>query len=231
MRVIFVGDSTVRYLYLSLILSLTQNATDWGGCERHCPWNERTFSNWTDFYALTSKNMFCDCVRVGCCRKGVVENRYATVRGNALDFFQFFGDMTVKGNWVPGEDDTLRRPHATYSPRWHVHVNNLSDVVAEPYDLAVWNMGHHRCGPAAEFDAVHAALHRVAKRVVFMTTIGLRPCRVTPSRAALFDTAAFHFTRKTNYWDRMHLNGLENLKLATALWHRLLAPTFSVDQR
>ena len=153
------------------------------------------------------------------------------MNGNELDYFQLFGDMIIKGNWLHGDDDELRRPHATYSARWNVNVHNLSTVV-QPYDILLWNMGHHRCEQAKKLDSVHIALHSLAERVVFITTTGLNPCKTTPSKADIFNTGMFNFNKQTNYWDNgVHLNGLENLKLATGLWNHIMSSMNRPPQR
>ena len=67
-RVIFLGDSTLRYLYLSIInlaAQRTENvASSWGLCTNYCFWNERTWSSWTEYYRGTSLGALLQAVQL-----------------------------------------------------------------------------------------------------------------------------------------------------------------------
>ena len=228
--VLLLGDSTMRYLYLSLLALLEpREAVDWKGCQHRCFWNENTYSSWNDFYTSTSRNMFCDCFRGKTCCAQVLENRYAVVGDKLkMDYLQLFGDLEVKGVWQAGDPDELRRPHHEYTPKWVYPVTRFKEV-NRTYDTILWNVGHHKCGPVSTLDRIHAslsraALSRAAPSVVFLSTIGVSPCPLMPSHvhaSELIDTRAFRFNA-SHFWDRKkHLRGEPNRALAAHVATRL----------
>lgn len=165
--------------------------------------------------------MFCDCVREHPCCSRIIENRYLTVPGYTLTYLQLFGDMLLKGNWLPGDHDHLRMPHLTYAPRW---ILNVSDILIPlgnvTQDVLVWNMGHHRCD--GSLDLLGGQLLTAAKRTIFSTTIGLDPCRRVPSNAKeVFNTSDRYDA--SDFWDgRVHLNGDKNWILARRLLMQII---------
>ena len=232
-NVLLIGDSTMRYLYLSLfaLLDPRGKSPDWSGCTTRCFWNERTYANWTEFYQLTSEHMFCDCFRAGHCCKHAFENRYAVVRNQTrMDYMQLFGDLELKGVWrSTGDRNELRRPHHKYAPTWSLPVTRLVET-NRTYDIILWNIGYHKCGPVFMLDAVYAALLRVAPTVVFLTTIGISPCRLTPTAGNVLSTSALQFN-KSHFWDATtHLHGEPNRRLASAVatWLNLSTQEFFV---
>lgn len=174
--------------------------------------------------------MFCDCFRSGtvaCCSHNL-ENRYAVVPHRlAMDYMVLFGDWRVSGVWKPGDDDALRRPHDEYAPKWSIDVRRSFNVNVT-YDVILWNVGHHSCRDVSRLDATHAALQRAAPRVVFLTTIGLRPCPLTPSVGDVFNTSALSFNRD-DFWDhKTHLHGEGNRRLATRMAKLLNLSTYTL---
>lgn len=223
MHVLFVGDSTIRYLFLTLVAFLSGETShgSWKRCTRRCAWHEGTYSSWPEFYRDTSRLTFCDCVREHPCCDKIVENRYVTVEGHALTYLQLFGDLRLKGNWLPGDSDQLRRPHLRYAPRWIVNVSQASIPLGNvTQDVLVWNMGHHRCDNSLDF--LGAQLSAVARRTIFSTTIGLHPCKKVPSNAKEVFNTTDHYVA-ADFWDgRVHLNGDKNWVLARRLWKQIV---------
>ena len=102
-RIVFMGDSTIRYLYLTVV-SMARSQVEhgtvstWLRCEKRCFWNEKTWDGWDEFYQGTSghnatqaNGTFCDCYR----KQGVwptnemMENRFSVGAGGIhLDYLQ-----------------------------------------------------------------------------------------------------------------------------------------------
>lgn len=223
-----IGDSTVRYLFLSLVLYLRHAVVDWQYCARDCPWNEKTWGNvgnetnvtyseqWERFYNGTSNEileMFCDCYRKD---RLMMENRYANVHGHALSYYQLFSKDFIVGTWEPGASDNLRSPHDSYMPAWRRHVWNVSYSFDGDVDAIIWDKGHHQCGKSSYLQKIHDGLVSKAKNVFFLETIGLNACKSTPSRAQIFRTG--YNWSSSDFWDgKIHLNGIPNMFLSYKL--------------
>ena len=139
-HVFFIGDSTVRYLYLTVAL-LLRGGVDWRGCRacggsdcgssETCPWNERSYGSWPSFFVESSAAVggHCDCARSStwctcahrtesgscctakCCDE-VLENRYLEHEaGGSLSYLQLLSGHGLAGRWLPGDPDAWRRPH------------------------------------------------------------------------------------------------------------------------
>ena len=122
---VFIGDSTVRYFFLTLILVLRGSKIDWIGCKLECPWNERTYRDWGHFYNSTSSGsleIHCDCFRNGTRLEEITENRYTTIGNDSFVYLQMFGH-NIGGVWRRGFDDTLRLPREEY------HHNNWTELL------------------------------------------------------------------------------------------------------
>ena len=228
-RIVFIGDSTMRYLFLTVfhILSGT-NPQEWATCRHECPWNEKTFKSWPQFYELTSTDMFCDCVREHPCCERIIENRYASVGKYQLTYLQLFGDLNLKGNWLPGFADSMRRPHSKYTYSWQVNAikKNVSVLGTERYDVLLWNLGHHNCSGRSINDLQQSFVN-LARRPIFMKTIGVDPCKITPDNAKeIFDTN--RSWKVINFWDQsVHLDGKSNWLLASDLLAQLNIADYS----
>ena len=122
--VLMVGDSLMRYHYMSLVYNLrhrslihpdmTPNSVaelSWGG-------SYNTFFKGST--SLFAPYEFCDCHRpqaLPLSQLRMFENRFYhdPVLNVSVSFFFFCGNHTL-GHWSPGQDDSLRTPQPTESP-------------------------------------------------------------------------------------------------------------------
>eukprot|EP00854_Cymbomonas_tetramitiformis_P028796 gene28796-35753_t len=100
--IIFIGDSVIRYQYLSLVYFL-KNRHWIGRHQRPNPIEEQTYDSWEDFYNQTSKALtpyeLCDCFRVDNPENFTLpfENRYFCGPGLKVSYIQAFGDFGSQG--------------------------------------------------------------------------------------------------------------------------------------
>jgi len=194
--ILFLGESTLRYLYLTVLNLLQTSASDnvpaaWQGCQQRCFWNEHTWPSWADFFDGTSIGdaNFCDCYRA----QGrlnyseTMENRYNHVGRTKFAFVSFYGirDLPTFGTWRVGDPDTLRKPHATWAPRWEMQIDELCRTLLPSLrpSVILVNFGHHLAANVpllspykdAELDEMYARiarpLHAITPNVVWTTTI------------------------------------------------------------
>jgi len=225
MKVVFIGDSTVRYLFLAVV-HLLRKPTDTtvlnSTCTHHCFWNERSYGgSWATFYNDTSTDMWCDCARVG---RSMQENRFVKVRGVQLIYLQMFKRREISGEWLPGHPDSERRPHPTYTASWTLNVKDAGLVAGPNISLVVWNIGHHQCLSPDVLQTVHNdLLARVGRQVVFLKTMGTanKDCKSSPPNGETFEDYPT-FTNES-YWDgRTHLNADPIRYIATRLIARYI---------
>ena len=96
---LFIGDSLMRYFFLSLILILRNTQFDFQNCHKNCPWFKQTYDengnmtyseSWAYYYKETSSkllNMTCNCCRTGRNFHQMIENRCAFVDGEPFVYF------------------------------------------------------------------------------------------------------------------------------------------------
>ena len=228
LNIVFLGDSTVRYLFIGMVLLLRKRKIDWN-CENECCFNEHTFKDWPTFYNWSTKNDFwCDCVRVVCCRR-TSENWYATTPYGSFSYLQVYLDQEIRGRWLPGQPDSERLPRhkSKYEWSWSYHMSDFHKVVPGPIDTIVWNIGFHECLNATTLQAIHEQLERRAKRVIFLRTLGWKPCITTPLRSEIFDD--YPVADPTIFWDtHSHLKGPISHFVATRLLS-VLVPSFKEE--
>ena len=222
MKITLIGDSTIRYLYLTIVTLMSSNNTltrdAFMHCKRECAWNEKTFNSWPHyFHATTPSNMFCDCHRSGNKPESwlIVENRYATVLEHEINYLLLFKEPIFKGNWLPGQSDKYRFPHENYTVQWRLPPENITTILGSRQDIILWNMGLHRCDKS--IPSLHEIISRAANRTIFLTNIGNPVCKVHPG-----NTTEVYFVnqdrKRSDYWDRgTHLNGRANWMLANNL--------------
>lgn len=114
-HVVFMGNSLVRYTYLSLVYALKYRAFNTRKIQPNIV-QEKTWRDWSTFYAKTNALLapeFCDCFRVPKDMHNVntTENRfyYDTQGQFNVSYFQYF-ERVVKGHWHPTRhaSDALR---------------------------------------------------------------------------------------------------------------------------
>ena len=127
-----VGDSTVRYLYLTLLqlLQPPSGVRSWGGCKRRCFWNDKSWPtpknraayegnrtayalHWRSFFDDTTSDAsgqaMCDCFRDWPCDAGMPncergwENRYAVLNWCGGARLTFIQYRGKPGELVHGE--------------------------------------------------------------------------------------------------------------------------------
>ena len=155
-RILFLGDSTLRYLYLTLVnagaLAGPSAASGWATCTRLCFWNEQTWPSWHEYYQGTSlaNGSHCDCYRSqpsGAYNpQSIIENRYNQVGGAHFDYLQLLDVAEpLQGTWWPGDGDELRAVHRAFAPRWALQLEIACRTVIaalRPTAIVV-NIGHH----------------------------------------------------------------------------------------
>ena len=128
--VVMVGDSLMRYQYLSLTFYLRHRQFPHPDAHPNHVLLEKTWLSWHTFMhegtKLLAPNELCDCYRDDAFNFDTIyENRYYRDRHNnlSINFFSYVGDwFSMKGRWRPGDgegNDTSRQPPSFYDlPRW-----------------------------------------------------------------------------------------------------------------
>ena len=195
-RVVFLGDSTVRYLYLTMVniaaAPSKASVTGWSLCTRYCYWNEHTWLGWSEFYRGTSlaNASYCDCYRADgtFLPSEMMENRFNEVGGAALDYFQLLDiNAPLRGTWWPGDPDALRTAHKAWAPSWQLQLEIASKTLfaAMKPTAFVVNVGHHLSRNSNKFlgtyddaklavvyERLSRALHALTPNVIWVTSIG-----------------------------------------------------------
>lgn len=167
-RLVFVGDSTIRYLWLSFAYALRhgeENQADGINGTRSIV-HERswwTTQPWADFFRGTTEALaphaLCDCTReLQNPRKSMlnsVEHRYFHYRNVSLSFISWTGQATTRGFWWPKDPiDSCYAPavHNVVGQRrhWDIRWNRpwmtaISDVLQElrPSIVLFGSPNHH----------------------------------------------------------------------------------------
>ena len=108
-RIVFVGDSTIRHTYLSLVYALRygQERCDFLGDKKI----EHKYHSWTEFFNRTNEELapheLCDCWRSmvpGTFMYKSTENRYFSLQQHNLSvtYLSWYGYIHMHGNWWPG---------------------------------------------------------------------------------------------------------------------------------
>jgi len=152
-HIVFVGDSLMRYQYISLAYWLHT-----GAFPAHTPTIlfKNNFAHWNAFYGVTNAMLYpaeyCDCTYQG--EKVNVENRYYfnEKRNITLSFYSYTGDhRRMHGYWMPGGAATNHQFHAptheTGPRKWVVNsiqelfTNIIAKLTPKPSVLLL-NAGH-----------------------------------------------------------------------------------------
>jgi len=127
--IVMVGDSLMRYQYLSLTFYLRHRQFPHPDARPHLLL-EKSWADWHAFMhggtKLLAPNELCDCYRDDAYNfDAIYENRYYRDgdRNTSVSFFSYVGDwFSMKGRWRPGgeeHNDTRREPPLFYDPpRW-----------------------------------------------------------------------------------------------------------------
>lgn len=158
-RILFIGDSTVRYFYLSLALLIERIRVDWGACSicwipdaaqahtlaapnasinatarcgSRCPWNEKSYPSWDMFYNETTA-LFGG--RMLCdCHRDRNENRFlATKAGGSLSFLSLTRSNYF-GNYQVSGEELPAYGHGSHgrsfeSQRWRCDIAHLEKCI------------------------------------------------------------------------------------------------------
>lgn len=132
-HLIMVGDSLMRYQYLSLVYAVKFGVKVIDSEKRNFV-REHTFANWSDYYVRTNlllrPNEYCDCYRTpdGLHRKQFENRFYEDKEKNIkITFLLFYGKYN-QGHWNNATDSNkLRQPESEYTPAiWR---SNLPDTL------------------------------------------------------------------------------------------------------
>eukprot|EP00757_Euglenozoa_sp_SAG-D1_P015136 gene15136-624_t len=130
--VVFIGDSLMRYQYLSL-------ANFW----THGTWidpvskpnlvHERDFSSWNNFYNSTTQSFkgyeICDCFRAEEYNlKTITENRYLHTPNHSLVYIQAFGKIPSHGHWKPDALPSTATIHVEHAR--HLWESDWEDTIS-----------------------------------------------------------------------------------------------------
>ena len=229
-RLLLVGDSVVRYMYLSLAYALvhgSENTYDGGTPGRgSLIYERRGWGGWPNFLngtnALLSPHELCDCHR-GHSITDATENRYFSFGGVRITYISYVGSGRLHGNWWPNGTVDLRN----YAPgplfarakafAWKQPLlKALPWLVAElqPTVIVMSGAAHHMNFRTTNLTNTMGALARVlhhgrgGRRVVWETPTSTLQGGQRSDRPA----AAPHFTdifdaheltagfNSTNYW-------------------------------
>ena len=156
-HIIMVGDSLMRYQYLSLIYAVKfgvkLNDSDSKNFVR-----EKTWSSWPEFYMTTNKILrpeeFCDCWKSEHFDYAqLIENRFFEDKEKHIKVdFMFFNGAFLQGHWNSSADsDMLRMPLSEHIPViWRSDLpDSLNTFLKYRVDkgnnsVLVLNAGHHR---------------------------------------------------------------------------------------
>ena len=217
-HVLLLGDSTLRFQYLSLAfawrhgheLQQAEEANMTGNVVQHSMrlrgWQQ---FNWSSFFERTSVMIGdqCDCHRSGACcfgRTPAMENRFARFRcGAQLTYLQLWGRMPMKGTWWPGHPERERSVHRRWAPKWTMPafevIRKLLPLLRPT--VVVFNLGHHLKSALTEPELQRfgqAFGNLTSTRVVWATTmscIGPHPaCR--PSKLSYDGPATEEFAAR-----------------------------------
>ena len=108
-RIVFIGDSTIRYAYLGLVYALKRRREN---CDFiHTGAHEHRYKTWTEFFNHTVDDLapheVCDCYRgmaSGTFATHAVENRYFTLDAHNISvaYLSWYGNKLMRGYWWPG---------------------------------------------------------------------------------------------------------------------------------
>ena len=161
-HIVMIGDSLMRYQYLSLVHLVELNHFYENRNETNNIFFVPTWKNWFDYYnastAMFGPNEHCDCFRASGRLLDVyqttVENRFYSnfERNISITYLNYFGDyMPVHGHWRPGnnDSDTLRSPHQRSIPLLWSYANvtetivNIAAKLSPKPSVLLLNAGFH----------------------------------------------------------------------------------------
>ena len=156
-HIIMVGDSLMRYQYLSLVYAIKFGVRLVDSYSQNFV-REKTWSNWPEFYAMTNKMLrpeeFCDCWKSEHFDYSqLIENRFFEDKEKGIKIdFMFFNGAFLQGHWNSTADsDMLRMPLSEHIPvSWRTDLpRSLNSflknrVDKEAYSVLVLNAGHHK---------------------------------------------------------------------------------------
>jgi hypothetical protein len=112
-HIVMIGDSTMRYQYLSLVYALkygAENVLDFPHQTITC---EKTYADWPTFFRATNKllqpNELCDCCRGANAKLGV-ERRYFHYDGVSVTYQEWMATAWTHGRWWPNETISAEKP-------------------------------------------------------------------------------------------------------------------------
>lgn len=152
-NILFVGDSLMRYQYLSLahLLHDGQFPTSSSG-EAMVNAGTNRYTGWNDFYNKTNKlllpNEFCDCHRVESLQANTeaYEVRYYRddLRNITLTYVQYFGDkFPIHGHWRQDNNTGQRREEYWVFPDIHKFLESVPDLFYPRPSVLLLNAGFH----------------------------------------------------------------------------------------
>ena len=189
-HLVMVGDSLMRYQYMSLVYALKfeELAADIGSGDVCITYG---WGSWLEYYnksnALLQPQEHCDCFRPGSFDyHKIFENRYYIDDAKKLKVtYIWYTGAHIQGHWMNSTDtDDLRQPMLTLQPAvWKVDILGAIDgflktlIGDRKNTILVLNTGQHAHGFGVEgFGAsVHASAIKVFEQVVWRTTTSRMP--------------------------------------------------------
>lgn len=175
LRITFIGDSILRYQYLSFVYAIHYKTP-------HPPnfiVREKLFDNWTEFYENTTyifgSAMVCDCYREDD-YLNTRENRYYTSPDGTLKitYLQKFGDHTTRGFEIDKAQENFNTLHSTNYWEDHLWEDLLLHRIKHT-DILIMSAGHHGC------DILLDHIEKVFRRALKVANIVIWQ-QITPPR-------------------------------------------------
>lgn len=186
--IVFVGDSLLRYQYLSLAY-MVHHSTYYPDESMPNILMHVTFKDWIDFYEGTNSvfgsHEHCDCFRSNNDAESIYENRYYfnKQRNISISYIQYFGDSHEShGHWSPTDkesnhDPQYGRPDHEFHPyRWQYSISDtLANIAARlnpKPSVLLLNAGHwpNKWGEETHRNTVLALALSLFDRVIWKTT-------------------------------------------------------------
>ena len=177
-HIVFLGDSTIRYLYIALAFAWRH-----GHELRQIDYIEEPGGfDWRAFYDNSSALLadWCDCYRTHCCKAHhpVMENRFLRnlSHGAKVTYLQLFGrEVPMRGSWWPGLPDSDRTVHSSWAPKWSMPFTKTIHTLLQLLrpTVVVINLGHHLHTPlhAQELQSMGDSFARLNATIVWATTM------------------------------------------------------------
>ena len=156
-HVVMIGDSLMRYQYLSLVYAIKFGVKLTDSQDKNFV-RESTWSGWPEFYAMTNKALrpeeYCDCYKSKeFDYSKLIENRFFEDKEKKIKInFMFLNGVSTQGHWRNSNDSNmLRMPQSEFMPAtWRNNLPDTLDTFVKPlvdknsHSVLILNAGHHK---------------------------------------------------------------------------------------